>query len=73
MSVQTAQLKVALSTPLHQLLSQRSQKYGLTMAAYVRNLIIDDVKSENDIPVYRASKKIEALEVDDVDVYFNKK
>ncbi|MBU0578771.1 hypothetical protein KKE34_05145 [Patescibacteria group bacterium] len=82
MSTQTTQIKVGLSSPLHYFLQEKAKKYGLTMASYVRNLIIDDVKKEENIPVYLASKKIEAsyklalkdrdnaFEVDDLDVYF---
>ncbi len=81
MSVQTSQIKVALSAPLHGFLQEKAKRYGLTMAAYVRNLIIDDIK-EKEIPIYQASQKIEksyamalkdkaaAIEVDDLDIYF---
>ncbi len=78
----STQIKVSLPIPLYSFLQQRAEKYGLTMASYVRNLIIDDVKEKEDIPIYKANKKVEksykmaladrddALEVDDLDVYF---
>lgn len=78
----STQIKVSLPAPLYNFLQQRAKRYGLTMASYVRNLIIDDVKEKEKNPTYQASKKIEksykmaladrddALEVDDLDVYF---
>ena len=38
------QIRLTLSNALHQYLQQQSKLYGLTMAGYVKNLIIQDIK-----------------------------
>ncbi|MEO8582014.1 MAG: hypothetical protein ABI425_05590 [Patescibacteria group bacterium] len=47
------QLRIALSNQLHEFLREKSQQFGLTMAAYVRNLIIQDLKDAQR-PIYQA-------------------
>lgn len=38
------QLRISISSPLHTYLKQQAEHYGLTMADYVKNLIIQDMK-----------------------------
>jgi len=40
------QLKISLSPELHEHLQLAAKKYGLTMSAYVKNLIIQDIKGD---------------------------
>lgn len=82
MQSQTTQIRVTLPVELQGYLQAKAGKFGLSMAAYVKNLIIDDVK-DVDHPVMKASKKTEdsykkamqersqAIEVNDVDDYFD--
>ncbi|MEN8253669.1 MAG: hypothetical protein ABFQ62_04830 [Patescibacteria group bacterium] len=81
MSTQTVQLKVTLPIQLQAYLRSKSDKFGLTMSSYVKNLIIDDVK-DVEYPVFQASKKTEeaykkaikerdqAIEVKNIDEFF---
>jgi len=54
----TIQLKVTISDRLQTLLKQQAEKLGLSMAAYVKSLIIEDVK-KNDWPTRIASEEVE--------------
>lgn len=77
MRTQTSQIRVTLPVELHGYLQAKASKYGLGLSAYVRNLIIDDVK-DVDYPIFEASKRVErsykkavqergvAVEVDDM-------
>ena len=58
MRMQTTQVKVTLPVQLQSYLRIKSDRYGLTMSSYVKNLIINDVKDVS-YPVYRASKQVE--------------
>jgi predicted DNA-binding protein len=83
MNTQIAQLKVNLPLPLQTKLKAQAEKFGMTMAAYVKNLILVDIKSV-DYPVKQASARTEAayqrakqeqkegklIRVDDVDEFF---
>ena len=42
----SAQLKVTLPTPLHGYLKSKADYYGLNMASYVKNLIINDARND---------------------------
>lgn len=44
MTSQSTQLRITLPTELQSLLKIRASKLGLNMSAYVKNLIINDVK-----------------------------
>ncbi len=59
MNTQTVQLKVNLPEPLQAKLKAQAERFGLTMAAYVKNLILVDIKSA-DYPVKQASARTEA-------------
>lgn len=52
------QIRVTLPNQLQSFLQTKADKFGLSMAAYVRNLIINDIK-DLDIPTYQMSKKTE--------------
>ncbi len=56
--MQTTQLRVTLPVELQAYLQAKASKFGLNMSAYVKNLIITDVKNV-DYPVYAASTKVE--------------
>lgn len=76
------QVKITLPDELYLHLKSRAEKFGLNLPAYIRNLIINDVK-DIDIPVFKMSEKrekiaLKALEdyksgktkvVDDLDSY----
>jgi len=49
---------VTVPGQLYGYIKSRADRFGLTLSAYVKNLIIDDVK-DNDIPVFKMSKKLE--------------
>lgn len=57
-NMSTIQLKVTISDRLQALLKNQAENLGLSMAAYVKNLIIEDVK-KNDFPSRIASQEIE--------------
>lgn len=56
MQTQTAQLRVTLPIQLQNYLQNKSEKFGLSMSSYVRNLIMNDVRSEI-YPVYEMSEQ----------------
>ncbi|HOZ03721.1 MAG TPA: hypothetical protein PKX78_04525 [Candidatus Woesebacteria bacterium] len=56
MQTQTAQLRVTLPIQLQNYLQNKSEKFGLSMSSYVRNLIVNDVRSEI-YPVYEMSEQ----------------
>ena len=60
MQAQTIQLRVTLPTELQAYLQTKASRFGLNMSAYVKNLIINDVKDVT-YPVYQASKQTENL------------
>lgn len=81
-NMSTVQLKVTISDRLQALLKNQAEGLGLSMAAYVKNLIIEDVK-KNDFPSKMASQEIEdsykaavknkqsAKKIDNLDEFFN--
>ena len=54
----SSQLRITLPVRLDEQLQRQADKYGLTKSGYVKNLIIDDIKS-NVYPVTQASQKTE--------------
>jgi hypothetical protein len=80
-NMSTVQLKVTISDRLQVLLKNQAEHFGLSMAAYVKNLIIEDVK-KNDFPSRTASQEIEksyktaiktkqlAKKIDNLDEFF---
>jgi hypothetical protein len=59
-SLQTAQVKITLPNELYFYVKSKAQKFGLPMASYVKNLIINDVK-DVDIPIFKMSKHREKI------------
>jgi len=82
MQTQTTQIRVTLPVQLQGYLQTKASKFGLGLSAYVKNLIINDVK-DVEHPIFEASKRTEeaykialqerdkAAEVDDVDEFLN--
>ncbi|MFH1970950.1 MAG: hypothetical protein ABIJ05_01005 [Patescibacteria group bacterium] len=82
-NTQAKQVKITLPDELYLHLKSRAERFGLNLAAYIRNLIINDVK-DIDIPVFKMSEgrekiALKALEdyksgktkvIDNLDNYF---
>ena len=80
----TNQVKITLPNQLHAYLKSKADRLGLTLSAYVKNLIIDDVK-DMDFPTFEMSEKREKIalkalkdlrkgrtrKINDVDKYLN--
>lgn len=45
------QLRVTITNELRDLLQEKAECLGLTMAAYVKNLIIQDLKENHQVPI----------------------
>lgn len=61
MQTQTTQIRVTLPVQLQGFLQAKANKYGLSLSAYIRNLIIDNVQ-DVEYPVFEMSdQSIEAL------------
>ena len=58
MSNNTVQLRVTLPSELQAYLQTKADTFGLNMSAYVKNLIINDVKDVR-YPIFEASKDVE--------------
>lgn len=54
MVTQQAQIKITLPLALKDFIESKASKFGLPIAAYVKNLIVNDVK-DMDYPVFEAS------------------
>lgn len=57
MASTTVQLRVTLPSELQAYLQTKASKFGLNMSAYVKNLIINDVKDVQ-YPVFEASDEV---------------
>lgn len=85
MSNNSVQLRVTLPSELQAYLQTKADKFGLNMSAYVKNLIINDVKDVQ-YPVFEASDEVEKaykeakeaeksgelIAVDNIDEFFNR-
>ena len=61
MQAQTTQIRVTLPVQLQGFLQVKASKYGLSLSAYIRNLIIDNVQ-DVEYPVFEMSEQsIDAL------------
>ena len=58
----TSQLRITIPTQIQDLLYSKSDRYGLSMSTYVKNLIINDVKDES-IPTFKMNPKLEKIAV----------
>lgn len=59
-NLQATQVKITLPNELYLHLKSKAEKFGLNLAAYIRHLVINDVK-DVDIPVFRMSEKREKI------------
>lgn len=59
-NTQATQVKVTLPDELYLHLKSRAERFGLNLAAYIRNLVINDVK-DIDIPIFKMSEKRENI------------
>ncbi|OGD70435.1 hypothetical protein A3A84_03755 [Candidatus Collierbacteria bacterium RIFCSPLOWO2_01_FULL_50_23] len=79
----STQIKVNLSPELKDFLASKSDRYGLTLSAYVKHLILKDV-SDIAYPTFKASKQVEenyqeairdkdeSVAIDNIDEFFEK-
>jgi len=58
MASNATQIKVTLPNPLLDFLASKAGKFGLTLSAYVKHLIVNDVK-DMDFPVFQMSSGTE--------------
>lgn len=72
MNEQSTQVKVTLPDELYLHLKSRAERFGLNLAAYIRHLVINDVK-DIDIPVFKMSKKREEIALKALEDYKNGK
>lgn len=56
MPTQSAQVRVTLPVQLQGYLQAKANKYGLSLSAYIRNLVINDVQ-DVEYPVFEMSEK----------------
>lgn len=82
MQTQTTQIRVTLPVRLQEYLQTKASRYGLGLSAYIKNLIINDVR-DVEYPILEASEKVEesykkalqernrTVEVGDVDDFLN--
>ncbi len=54
------QIKVTLPTPLFSYLREHAERLGLTLSGYIKNLIIDEVKSQP-FPSFKMSRNTEKV------------
>jgi len=59
-NTQATQVKITLPDELYLHVRSRAERFGLNLAAYIRNLIINDVK-DVDIPVFKMSEAREKI------------
>ncbi|NCN24135.1 MAG: hypothetical protein GW945_01425 [Candidatus Pacebacteria bacterium] len=82
MQTQSTQIRVTVPLQLQGLMQARTEKYGLSLSAYIKNLIINDVR-DVEVPIFKASARTEksykqallerdqAVAVDDIDDFFD--
>lgn len=56
--IQYSQLKLNLPMPMKLYVDKRANKFGMTIAAYIKHLIARDIE-DKEYPVYQASEKVE--------------
>ena len=71
-NTQATQVKITLPDELYLHLRSRAEKFGLNLSAYIRHLVINDVK-EIDIPVFKMSEKKEKIALKALEDYNNGK
>ena len=58
MNTQYAQIKLNLPVRLRELLKAKASQWGFSVPLYIKNLIISDMKKEDDYPVFQASDSV---------------
>lgn len=53
-----AQLKLNLPMPMKVYVEKKASKFGMTIAAYIKHLIVKDIE-EKEYPIYKASERVE--------------
>ena len=71
-NIPATQVKVTLPDELYLHLKSRADRFGLNLATYIRNLIIDDVKNV-DIPIFKMNEKREKIALKALEDYKNGK
>jgi negative regulator of replication initiation len=71
-NTQATQVKVTLPDELYLYLKSKAEKFGLSLASYLRYLVISDVK-DLDIPMFRMSQKTEEKGLQALNEYENGK
>lgn len=59
-NIQATQIKVTLPNELYMHLKSKADKFGLSLASYIRHLVVNDVK-DLEIPVFNMSKHREEI------------
>lgn len=68
MNTQTTQLRVTLPIQLQAYLRAKADKFGLSLSAYVKNLILTDVQ-DVEVPTYPMSKNRENIALQALEEY----
>lgn len=58
MNTQQVQVKLTLPFPMAEFVMAKAQKFGLSLSAYIKNLVINDVKDE-EYPIFKAAKVVD--------------
>jgi hypothetical protein len=56
----SVQIKITLPVQLQEFVQSKAEKYGLSVASYIRHLVLDDVK-DMEMPVFKMSEKTEKV------------
>ena len=67
-NIQATQVKVTLPNELYLHLKSKAEKFGLNLASYIRNLVINDVR-DIDIPVFKMSERREKIALNAIEDY----
>jgi len=84
MNTQQAQIKINIPVTMKEYLESKASKFGMPVAGYVKNLILNDIK-DMDYPTHQASKSTEeaykkalqeydaskTIKVNDIDKFFD--
>ncbi|MBU1129751.1 hypothetical protein KKE45_00325, partial [Patescibacteria group bacterium] len=61
MLTQQTQIKINLPVKLKTKVKAKADEFGLTMASYVKYLLINDIKILHNFPTYQASDRLEKI------------
>ena len=68
MATDVTQIKVTIPNALLEYLASKAGKFGLTLSAYVKHLIVNDVK-DMDLPIYKMSDATEKRGLEAIEEY----